>query len=176
MLDVLELQSWLESKAAKGYITSDITNVSFSMPVAVQATACFQLEGWPVCLGADCTRGGNTAPTICHGLQWKRMELQNSCSALMTTLYGMTQQKSWRKGIKSFRSSCERFLPQSRVRGAAQELELSGIKGQEEGGQIPGEVMSKTAAAYPPRSSKETQGLWGVVALWSHMSQTAAQL
>ncbi|GAB0204503.1 hypothetical protein GRJ2_002915900 [Grus japonensis] len=66
--DMLELQYELESKAAKWYVTTGITNVFFSIPLAAECRPQFAFT-WR---GVQYTwnrlpRGGNS-PTICHGL------------------------------------------------------------------------------------------------------------
>ncbi|RMB99746.1 hypothetical protein DUI87_23748 [Hirundo rustica rustica] len=61
--DMLELQYKLESKAAKWYITNDIANAFFSIPLSVECRPQFTFT-WR---GVQYTwnrlpRGGNTAP------------------------------------------------------------------------------------------------------------------
>ncbi|GAB0188310.1 hypothetical protein GRJ2_001296300 [Grus japonensis] len=63
MLDMLELQYELESKAAKWYATTDIANAFFLIPLAAECRPQFASLGTRSSTpGIDCPRGGNTAP------------------------------------------------------------------------------------------------------------------
>jgi len=68
MLDMLELQHQLESKAAKWYATTDIT--MGSPPSLWQQSAghsLLSLGGTSSTPGIDCPRGGNTVPPFAMG-------------------------------------------------------------------------------------------------------------
>ncbi|RMB99514.1 hypothetical protein DUI87_24251 [Hirundo rustica rustica] len=68
VLDMLELQYELESKAEKWYATIDIANAFFSIPLAAECSLSLLSPGGECSTpGTDCPRGGNS-PTICHGL------------------------------------------------------------------------------------------------------------
>ncbi|GAB0189124.1 macrophage immunometabolism regulator [Grus japonensis] len=69
VLDVLELQYELESKAAKWYATIDIANAFFSIPLAAECRPQFAFTWrgihytWNKLL-----QGWKHSPTICYGL------------------------------------------------------------------------------------------------------------
>ena len=69
VLDMLELQYELESKASKWYATIDIANAFFSIPLAMECRPQFAFT-WR---GIQYTwnrlpQGWKHSPTICHGL------------------------------------------------------------------------------------------------------------
>lgn len=61
VLDMLELQYKLESKAASWYATIDIANAFFSIPPAAECSL-LSPGGVYSTPGTDCPRGENTAP------------------------------------------------------------------------------------------------------------------
>ncbi|GAB0203362.1 hypothetical protein GRJ2_002801800 [Grus japonensis] len=75
MLDMLELQYELESKAAKWYATMDIANAFFSIPLVAECRPQFAFT-WR---GIQYTwnrlpQGWKHSPTICHGLTQTALE------------------------------------------------------------------------------------------------------
>ncbi|KAK4806213.1 hypothetical protein QYF61_001136 [Mycteria americana] len=67
--DMLELQYELESKAAKWYATTDITNGVFSMPLAAECRPHFAFTWSGVqCIWNQLPQGWKHIPTISHGL------------------------------------------------------------------------------------------------------------
>ncbi|GAB0208394.1 hypothetical protein GRJ2_003305100 [Grus japonensis] len=65
--DMLELQYELESKAAKWYVTADIANAFFSIPLAAECRPQFAFT-WRVITWNRLPQGWKHSPTICHGL------------------------------------------------------------------------------------------------------------
>ncbi|KAK4807210.1 hypothetical protein QYF61_024330 [Mycteria americana] len=69
MLDMLELQYELDSKAAKWYATTDITNAFFSIPLAAECRPQLDFTWRGVQYTWNrLTQGWKHSPTICHGL------------------------------------------------------------------------------------------------------------
>ncbi|TRZ08621.1 hypothetical protein HGM15179_018482 [Zosterops borbonicus] len=68
VLDMLELQYKLESKAARWYATTDIVDPFFSISLAAECRpVCFHLEMRSVHVD-QLPQGWKHSPTICHGL------------------------------------------------------------------------------------------------------------
>ncbi|KAK4829572.1 hypothetical protein QYF61_005672 [Mycteria americana] len=69
VLDMLELQYQLESKAAKWYATTDIANVFFSIPLAAECRPQFAFTWRDIQYTWNrLPQGWKHSPTICHGL------------------------------------------------------------------------------------------------------------
>ena len=69
VLDMLELQYELESKAAKWYAATDIANAFFSIPLATERRPQFAFTGRVVQYTWNrLPQGWKHSPTICHGL------------------------------------------------------------------------------------------------------------
>ncbi|KAK4817077.1 hypothetical protein QYF61_027908 [Mycteria americana] len=145
MLDMLELQYELESKAAKWYATSDIDN------------------GW------------KHSPTICHGLIQTALEEDDKADVLEHLQYiddiiiwGNTAEDVFEKGKKIVQILLKAgfAIEQSKVKGPAQEIQFLGIKWQDGRRQIPMDVVNKITAMTPPSSKKETQAFLGVEGFW----------
>ncbi|RMC18103.1 hypothetical protein DUI87_04982 [Hirundo rustica rustica] len=135
--DMLELQYELESKAAKWYVTIDIANAFFSIPLAAECRAQFAFT-WK---GIQYTwnrlpQGWKHSPTICHGLIQTALE---------------------KAGFS---------IKRSKVKGPAQEIQFLGVKWQDGRQQIPTEVINNITAMSPPTSKKETQAFLGTIGFW----------
>ncbi|KAF4795130.1 hypothetical protein TURU_095796 [Turdus rufiventris] len=69
VLNMLELQYELESKAARWYATTDIANVCFSIPLAAECRPQFAFTWRGVLYTWNrLPQGWKHSPTICHGL------------------------------------------------------------------------------------------------------------
>ncbi|KAK4831466.1 hypothetical protein QYF61_017714 [Mycteria americana] len=89
---VLDIQYELESKVAKWYVTIDITNVFFSIPLAAECRPQFAFTWRGVqYIWNQLPQGWKHSPTICHGLIQTALaqgeKLQNICNILMTLFW-----------------------------------------------------------------------------------------
>ncbi|KAK4823308.1 hypothetical protein QYF61_000521 [Mycteria americana] len=170
MLDVLELQYELESKAARWYATTDIANVFFSIPLAAECRPQFAFT-WK---GVQYTwnqlpMGWKHSPTICHGLIQTALEQGEAPGHLQYVddiiMWGNTAAEVFEKGKKIVQILLKAgfAIKQSKVKGPAQEIQFLGIKWQDGHHQIPMDVINKITAMSPPTSKKETQAFLGVV-------------
>ncbi|KAK4810340.1 hypothetical protein QYF61_019259 [Mycteria americana] len=105
VLDVLELQYELESKAAKWCATIDITNVFFSIPLAAECRLQFAFT-WR---GVQYTRnrlplGWQRSPIVCHGLIQTLLEQGEAPEHLQyiddIIVWGNTAEEFFEKGKK----------------------------------------------------------------------------
>ncbi|GAB0175948.1 hypothetical protein GRJ2_000060000 [Grus japonensis] len=172
VLDVLELQYELESKAAKWYTTIDIVNAFFLIPLAAECRPQFAFT-WR---GVQYTwnrlpQGWKHSPTIYHGLiqtareQGKAPEHWQYIDDII--IWGNTAEVSEKeKKIIQILLKADFTIKQSRVKGPAQEIHFSGSKWQDGCCQIPMDVIIKIAAMSPPTSKKETQAFLGIVGFW----------
>ena len=101
--DMLELQYELESKAAKWYATTDITNAFFSIPLATECRPQFAFT-WR---GIQYTwnrlpQVWKHSPTICHGLIQIKLEHGSALEHLQytngITVWGNTAREIFEKG------------------------------------------------------------------------------
>jgi len=97
MPDMVQCQHELESKAAKWYSTTNITHAFLSIPLAAERRPQFAFT-WRGIQNTwnQLPQGWKHSPTICHGLiqtALEQGEAPNTCSKLMTSLCGATQQK-----------------------------------------------------------------------------------
>ncbi|KAK4819475.1 hypothetical protein QYF61_004701 [Mycteria americana] len=141
VLDMLELQYELESKAAKWYATTDIATAFFSIPWAAECRPQFAFT-WR---GVQYTwnrlpQGWKRSPTICHGP--------------IQTALGQGEAPEHLQYIDDIIV---------KVKGPAQEIQFLGIKWQDGHHQIPN-VINKITAMTPQTSKKETQAFLGIVA------------
>ncbi|KAK4806933.1 hypothetical protein QYF61_027300 [Mycteria americana] len=165
ILDMLELQYELESKAAKWYATIDIANAFFSIPLAAECRPQFAFT-W---------RGGwKHSPTICHGLIQTALEQGEAAEHLKyiddIIVWGNIAEEVFEKGKKIVQILLKAgfAIKQSKVKGPAQdpEIQFLRIKWQDGRRQIPMVVINKITAMSPPTSKKETQAFLGVVGFW----------
>ncbi|KAJ7405412.1 hypothetical protein BTVI_69172 [Pitangus sulphuratus] len=168
VLDMLELQYELESKAAKWYATIDIANATFSIPLAAECRPQFAFT-WR---GVQYTwnrlpQGWKHSPTICHGLIQTAMENGEAPEHLQyiddIIAWGNTAREVFEKGEEIIQILLRAVfaIKRSKVKGPAQEIQFLGVKWQDGRCQIPTEVINKIAAMSPPISKKETQAFLG---------------
>ncbi|GAB0205249.1 hypothetical protein GRJ2_002990500 [Grus japonensis] len=172
MLDMLELQYELESKAAKWYATTDIANAFFSIPLAVECRPQFAF----IWKGVQYTwnrlpQGWKHSPTICHGLIQTALEQGEAPEHLQyiddIIVWGNSAEVSEKgKKIIQILLKASFAMKQSKVKGPAQEIQFLGIKWHDGWHQIPMDVINKIAAMSPPTNKKETQAFLGVVGFW----------
>lgn len=97
--DMLEHQYQLESKAAKWFATTDISNAFFSVSLAarVQATGCFYLMGHSLHLELTAPGVTTVLPFVMGLSRLHRHggKLVNICNVLMTSLCGAKQQRKF---------------------------------------------------------------------------------
>ncbi|RMC19562.1 hypothetical protein DUI87_03120 [Hirundo rustica rustica] len=134
--DMLELQYELESKAAKWYVTIDIANAFFSIPLAAECRAQFAFT-WKGYID-DIIVWGNTAGEVFE-------KGEKIIQILLKAGFA---------------------IKQSKVKGPAQEIQFLGVKWQDGRWQIPTEVINKITAMSPPTSKKETQAFLGAIGFW----------
>ncbi|RMC20310.1 hypothetical protein DUI87_01157 [Hirundo rustica rustica] len=173
VLDMLELQYELESKAAKWYATIDIANAFFSIPLAAECRPQFAFT-WT---GVQYTwnrlpQGWKHSPTICHGLIQAALEKGEASEHLQyiddIIVWGNTAMEVFEKGEKIIQILLKAgfAIKQSKVKGPAREIQLLGVKWQDGRRQIPTEVINKITAMSPPTSKKETQAFLGAIGFW----------
>ncbi|KAK4827062.1 hypothetical protein QYF61_013703 [Mycteria americana] len=173
VLDMLELQYELESKAAKWYATTDIANDFFSIPLAAECRPQFDFT-WKGTqyTGNRLPQGWKHSPTICHGLiqtAWEQGEAPEHLQYIDDLIvWGDTAEEVFEKGKKIVQILLKAgfAIKQSKVKGPAQEIQFLGIKWQDGCCQIPVDVINKITAMSPPTSRKETQASLGIVGFW----------
>ncbi|KAF4795124.1 hypothetical protein TURU_095800 [Turdus rufiventris] len=149
MLDMLELQYELESKAEKWYGTIDIANAFFSIPL-----------GW------------KHSPTICHGLIQAALEKSEAPEHLQyrddIIVWGKMAMEVFEKGARIIQILLEASvaIKKSKVKGPAREIQFLGVKWQDRQHQIPTEVINKITTMSPLTSKKETQAFLGAIRFW----------
>lgn len=160
--DMLELPYELESKAAKWYTTTDITNAFFSIPLAAECRPQFAFT-WR---GIQYTwnrlpQGWKHSPTICHGLIHTALEQGEAAEHLQyiddIIVWGNTAEEVFEKGKKIIQILLKASftIKQSQVKGPAQEIQFLGIKWQDGRCQIPTDVINKITAMSPPTSKRK---------------------
>ncbi|GAB0182995.1 hypothetical protein GRJ2_000764800 [Grus japonensis] len=172
MLDMLELQYELESKAAKWYTAIDIANAFFSIPLAAECRPKFAFTWRGVQYTWNQLPQGWKQP---HHLPWTDPDALKQKEALEHLQYiddiivwGSTAAEVSEKGkeiVQILLKACF-ALKQSKVKGPTQEIQFLGIKWQDGCRQIPMDVINERAAMFPPTSKKETQAFLGVVGFW----------
>ncbi|KAK4832261.1 hypothetical protein QYF61_021613 [Mycteria americana] len=132
---MLELQYELESKAAKWYATTDITNAFFSIPLAAECRPQFAFT-WR---GVQYTwnrlpQGWKQSPTICHGLIQTAVE-QGEAPEHLQYLDDLIMWGNIAEGVFEKEKKIVQILlkpsfaiKQSKVKGPAQEIQFLGIK------------------------------------------------
>ncbi|KAK4806844.1 LOW QUALITY PROTEIN: hypothetical protein QYF61_012565 [Mycteria americana] len=156
--DMLELQYELESKAAKWYVTTDIADAFFSIPLEAECRPQFAFTWRGVqYIGIDCPRALEQGEAPEH--------LQYIDDIIV---WGNTAEEVFEKGKKIVQILLKAgfAIKQSKVKGPAQEIQFLGIKWQDGCCQIPMDVINKITAMSPPTSNKETQAFLGVVGFW----------
>ncbi|RMC19389.1 hypothetical protein DUI87_03999 [Hirundo rustica rustica] len=145
--DMLELQYELESKAAKWYVTIDIANAFFSIPLAAECRAQFAFT-WK---GVQYTwnrlpQGWKHSPTICHGLIQTALEKGEPPEHLQYIndfiIWGNTGGEVFEKGEKIIQILLKASfaIKRSMVKGPAQEIQFLRVKWQDGCHQIPTEI------------------------------------
>lgn len=113
--------------------------------------------------GTDCPGTGNS-PTICHVLIQTELEKGEAPEYLQhidyVILWDYTLEEVFEKGEKIIqvllKASCA--IKKSQVKGPAQEIQILGVKWQDECCQIPMDVV-KTIAVYNPTNQQERNRL-----------------
>ncbi|PKU29009.1 hypothetical protein llap_20686 [Limosa lapponica baueri] len=124
LLDMLKLQYELESKAAKWYATTDITNAFFSIPLVAECRPQFAFT-WR---GVQYTwnplpHGWKHSPTICHRLIQTTLEQDEAVEHLQytdtTIIWGNTEAEVFEKGNKTVQIILKAVfvIKQSNVKG-----------------------------------------------------------
>ncbi|GAB0177991.1 macrophage immunometabolism regulator [Grus japonensis] len=137
MLDMLELQYELESKAAKWYDITDIANVFFSILLVTECRSQFAFT-WR---GVQCTwnrlpQRWKHSPTICHGLIQIALEWGEALEHLQYSddiiIWGNTAEVVSEKGTKIVQILLKATfaIKQSKVKGSTQEIQVLGTKWQ----------------------------------------------
>ncbi|RMB95365.1 hypothetical protein DUI87_28353 [Hirundo rustica rustica] len=171
--DMLELQYELESKAAKWYVTIDIANAFFSIPLSVECRPQFAFT-WR---GEQHTwnrlaQGWKHFPTICHGLIQAALEKGEAPEHLQyiddIIVWGNTAMEVFEKGEKIIQILLKAAftIKKSKVKGPARETQFLGGKWQDGWHHIPTEVINKITAMSPPTNKKETQAFLGAIGFW----------
>ncbi|GAB0199277.1 hypothetical protein GRJ2_002393100 [Grus japonensis] len=173
VLDMLELQYELESKAAKWYATFDIANAFFSIPLAAECRPQFAFT-WR---GVQYTwnrlpQGWKHSPTICHGLIQTALEKGDAPEHLQyiddIIVWGNKAEEVFEKGKRVIQIllKSDFSIKKSKVKGPAQEIQFLGIKWQDGRRHVPMDVVNKIATMSPPANKKETQAFLGLVGFW----------
>ncbi|GAB0201688.1 hypothetical protein GRJ2_003463500 [Grus japonensis] len=173
VLDMLELQYELESKAAKWYATFDIANAFFSIPLAAECRPQFAFT-WR---GVQYTwnqlpQGWKHSPTICHGLIQTALEKGEAPEHLQyiddIIVWGNKAEEVFKKGKRVIQILLKAgfSIKKSKVKGPAQEIQFLGIKWQDGRRHVPMDVVNKIATMSPPANKKETQAFLGLVRFW----------
>ncbi|GAB0207781.1 hypothetical protein GRJ2_003243800 [Grus japonensis] len=172
VLDMLELQYELESKAVKSHATTDMAYAFFSIPLAAECRPQFAFT-WR---GVQYTwnslpQGWKHSPIICHGLIQTALEQGEAPEYLQYVddiiVWGNTAEVFEKgKKIVQILLKASFAIKQSKVKGPAQEIQFLGIKWQDGRHQIPMDVINKIAAMSPPTNKKETQAFLGIVGFW----------
>ncbi|KAJ7418415.1 hypothetical protein WISP_59217 [Willisornis vidua] len=147
---MLELQDELESKAAKRYATIDIANAFFSIPLAAECRPQFAFT----CRGVQYTwnrlpQGWKHSPTICHGLIQAKLEKGEAPEHIQyinnVIVWGDTAEEFFKKGPKIIQIFLKAgfVIKNSKVKGAAGEIQFLGVKWQDGRHQIPTDVINK---------------------------------
>ncbi|KAK4818943.1 hypothetical protein QYF61_022208 [Mycteria americana] len=171
--EMLKLQYELESKAAKWYAKTDITNVFFSIPLAAECRPQFAFT-WRVVQYTwnRLPQWWKHSPTICHGLIQTALELGEAPEHLQyiddIIVWGNTAEEVFEKGKKIVQILLKAgfAIKQSKVKGPAQEIQFLGMKWQDGCPQVPMDVINKITAMSPPTSKNKTQTLLGIVDFW----------
>ncbi|KAK4827627.1 LOW QUALITY PROTEIN: hypothetical protein QYF61_019837 [Mycteria americana] len=143
VLDMLELQYELESKAAKPQFAVTWRGVQYTWNRLPQ--------------------GQKHSPAICHGLIQTALEQGEAPEHLQyiddIIVWGNTAEEVFEKAKKIVQILLKAgfAVKQSKVKGPAQEIQFLGIKWQGGRRQIPIDVTNKITAMPPPTSRKETQ-------------------
>ncbi|RMC04157.1 hypothetical protein DUI87_18975 [Hirundo rustica rustica] len=152
VLDMLELQYELESKAAKWYATIDIANAFFSIPLAAECRPQFAFTWMEHAVHLEPTAPGwKHNPTICHGLIQVALEKGEAPEHLQyiddIIVWGNTAKEVFEKGEKIIQILEASFaIKQSKVKGPAREIQFLGVKWKDGRRQIPTEVINKIIA------------------------------
>ena len=172
VLDMLELQYKLESKAAKWYATIDIANAFFSVPLAAECGPQFAFTWRGVLYTWNrLPQGWKHSPTICHGLIQTAREKGEAPEHLQyiddIIVWGNTATEAFGKGEKIIQILLEVSfaIKKSKVKGPAREIQFLRLKWQDGRRQIPTEVIKKITAMFPT-NKKETQAFLGVIGFW----------
>ncbi|RMC20234.1 hypothetical protein DUI87_01080 [Hirundo rustica rustica] len=131
VLDMLELQYELESKAAKWYATIDIANAFFSIPLAAECRPQFAFT-WR---GVQYTwnrlpQGWKHSPTICHGLIQAALEKSEAPEHLQyiddIIVWGNTAMEVFEKGEKIIQILLKAgfAIKKSKVKRPAREIQF----------------------------------------------------
>ncbi|KAF4790660.1 hypothetical protein TURU_138557 [Turdus rufiventris] len=171
MTDMTELQYELESKAARWYVTIDITNAFFSIRLAAECRPQFSFT-WR---GVQYTwnrlpQGWKHSPTICRGLIQAAPEKGEAPEHLQyiddIIVWGNTAVEVFEKGEKIIQIllGADFAIKKSKVKGPAQVIQFLGVKWQDGRCQIPTEVINKITVMSPPTNKKETQAFLGAIA------------
>ncbi|GAB0205562.1 hypothetical protein GRJ2_003021800 [Grus japonensis] len=150
MLDVLELQYELESKAAQWYATIGIVNVFLSIALVSECRPQFAFTWRGIQYTWNRLRSWwKHSPTICHGLIQTALEWGEAPEHLEYTddiiVWGNTAEQVLEKGKKIAQNLLKASfaIKQSKVKGPAQEIQILGIKWQDGCHQIPKDTIKK---------------------------------
>ncbi|KAJ7413212.1 hypothetical protein BTVI_43887 [Pitangus sulphuratus] len=144
VLDILELQYELESKAAKWYVTIDISNAFFSIPLSAECRTQFAFT-WR-CVQYTWNRlprRWKHSPTICHGLIQTALEKGEAPEHLQyiddITVWGNRSGEVFEKGEKIIQILLRAgfAIKLSKVKGPAQGIQFLAVKWQDGRHQIP---------------------------------------
>ncbi|GAB0177148.1 hypothetical protein GRJ2_000180000 [Grus japonensis] len=173
VLDMLELQYELESKAAKWYATINITNAFFSIPLAAECRLQFAFTWRSVqYIWKQLSQGWKHSPTICHGLIQTALEKGGAPKHLEyiddIIVWGTKAEEVFDKGKRIIQILLKAgfAIKKSKVKGPAQEIQFLGIKWQDGCHHVPMDVVNKIATVSPPANKKETQVFVGLAGFW----------
>ncbi|GAB0183257.1 macrophage immunometabolism regulator [Grus japonensis] len=162
MLDMLELQYELESKAAKRYATIHMANTFFSIPLAAECRPQFAFT-WR-CVHYtwnQLPQGWKHSPIICHGLIQTALEWGEALEHLQYIIDGIivwsnTAAEVSEKGKKIVQVllKASSAIKQSKVKGPVQEIQFLGLKWQDGCRQISMDVINKITAMSPLTNKK----------------------
>jgi len=152
VLDMLELQYELESKADEWYAT-DIANAFFFISLATECRPQIAFT-WR---GVQYTwnrlpQGWKHSPTSCHGLIQTALEQGSAPEQLQyiddIILWGNTSREVFEKGeqVIQILLSAGFAIKRSKVKGPAQEIQFLGIKWQDGCCHIPTDAINKITA------------------------------
>ncbi|TRZ07315.1 hypothetical protein HGM15179_018998 [Zosterops borbonicus] len=172
VLDMLELQYELESKAVRWSATTDIANAFFSIPLTAEWRPQFAFTWRSVqYTWNQLPQGWKHSPTICHRLIQAALEKSEVLEHLQymddIIVWGNTAAKMFEKGEKSIHILLNTgfAIKKSEVKGPAQEIQFLGIKWEDRQHQITTNVIKITVMS-PPTNKKETQAFLSAIGFW----------
>ena len=150
VLDTLELQYELESKADKWYATIDIAYAFFSIPLAIECRPHFAFTWRGIQYAWNhLPQWWKHSPTIFHGLIQTVLEQGSAPEHLQyiddIVVWGDTAEDVFKKGEQIIQILLQAgfAIKRSKVKGPAQEIQILDTKWQDGRRHIPADVIDK---------------------------------